>query len=74
VAKYKYLGIMVTNEYCVDGEIRSRLNSENTYYHAVQNFWSYRLLSKNVKIKIYKTIILHVSVKHGLLGLGKGTD
>jgi hypothetical protein len=29
-------------------------------YHAVQNLLSSRLLSRNVKIKIYKTIILPV--------------
>jgi hypothetical protein len=29
-------------------------------YHAVQNLWSSRLLSTNVKIKIYKTVILPV--------------
>jgi hypothetical protein len=30
------------------------------YYHSVQNLLSSRLLSKNIKIKIYKTIILRV--------------
>jgi len=34
------------------------------YYHSVQNLLSYRLLSKNLKIKIYRTIILPV-VLHG---------
>jgi hypothetical protein len=32
----------------------------NAYYHAVQNLLSSCLLSRNVKIKIYKTIILPV--------------
>ena len=31
-----------------------------TYYHSVQNLLSSRLLSKNLKIKIYRTIILLV--------------
>jgi hypothetical protein len=44
----------------IDGEIRSRLNSGNACYHAVQNLLSSRLLSRNVKIKIYNTIILPV--------------
>ena len=30
------------------------------YYHSVQNLLSSRLLSKNLKIKIYRTIILPV--------------
>jgi hypothetical protein len=36
-------------------EIKSRLNSGNTYCHSVQS-----LLSRNVKVKICKTIILPV--------------
>jgi hypothetical protein len=39
-----------------------RLNSGNACYHAVQNILSPCLLSKNVKIRIYKTIILPVIV------------
>jgi hypothetical protein len=34
------------------------LTSGNACYHAVQNLLSSRLLPRNVKIKIYKTIIL----------------
>jgi hypothetical protein len=41
-----------------------RLNSSNGFYHSVQNLLSSRLLSKNVKIRIYKIIILPV-VLHG---------
>jgi hypothetical protein len=37
-----------------------RLNSGNACYHSVQNLLSSRLLSKNLKIRIYKTIILSV--------------
>jgi hypothetical protein len=39
-------------------EIKSRLNSRNACYHSVQSLLSSRLLSRNVKVKIYKTIIL----------------
>jgi hypothetical protein len=42
-------------------EIKSRLNLGNACYRSVENFLSFRLLSKkNVKIKIYKTIIIPV--------------
>jgi hypothetical protein len=37
-----------------------RLNFGNACYHSVQNLLSSRLLSKNVKLRIYKTIILPV--------------
>jgi len=36
------------------------MNSGNSCYHSVQNILSSRLLSKYIKIKIYKTIILPV--------------
>jgi hypothetical protein len=36
------------------------MNSGNACYHSVQSLLSSRLLSKNVKIRIYKTIILPV--------------
>jgi hypothetical protein len=43
-----------------DNCITCRLNSGNACYHSVQNLLSSRLLSKNIKIRIYKTIILPV--------------
>ena len=36
----------------------NKLNSENACYHSVQNLSSSSLLSKNLKINIYGTIIL----------------
>ena len=41
-------------------EIKSRLRSGNACYNSVQNLLSSRLLSKNLKIKIYKNIILPI--------------
>jgi hypothetical protein len=41
-------------------QIKRRLNSGNACYHSVQNLLSSCLLSKNVKVSIYKTIILPV--------------
>jgi hypothetical protein len=44
--------------YIVEEEITSGLNSGNACYHSVQNLLSSHLLSKNIKIRMYKTIIL----------------
>jgi hypothetical protein len=60
VAKFKYLAATVTNQKIIQQEIDRRLNSGNAYYPSVQNLLSSPLQSKNVKIRIYKTIILLV--------------
>jgi hypothetical protein len=60
VAKFKYLGMTLTNQNDICDEIKSRLNSGNACYYSVQNLLSSRFISKNLKTKIYKTVILPV--------------
>jgi hypothetical protein len=60
VAKFKYLGSKETHQSYIHEGIRSRLNSENACYRAVQNLWSSHLPSKNIQIKMKKTMILPV--------------
>ena len=48
------------NQNSCQEETESRLKSGNAWYHSEQNLLYSSLLSKNIKIKIYKTIILPV--------------
>jgi hypothetical protein len=59
VSQFKYLGTTATNQNLIQEEIK-RLNSGNACYHSIQNLLSSRLLLKNIKIRIYKVIILSV--------------
>ena len=58
--EFKYLGTTLTSQNSIAEEIKSRLRLGNASCHSVQNLFSSRLLSKNLKIKIYRTIILPV--------------
>jgi len=58
VEELKYMGTSVTNQNSIQEEIKSRMMSGNACYHSEQNFLSSSLLSKNVKIKINRTINL----------------
>ena len=60
VEEFKYLGTTLTNQNSIQEEIKSRLMLGNVCNYSVQNLLSSRLLSKNLKIKIYRTIILPV--------------
>jgi hypothetical protein len=57
---FKYFGMTVTNKNLIQEEIKRRLNYGNACYHSVQNLLYSCLLLKNIKISIYRTIILPV--------------
>jgi len=58
VEEFKYLGTTLTNQNSIQEEIKSRLKSGNSCYHSLQNLLSSSSLSKNLKIKTCRTIIL----------------
>jgi hypothetical protein len=57
LSDFKYKGTTVTNQNLIHEEIKGRLNSGDASYHSVQYLLPSHLLSKNLKIKIYKTIL-----------------
>jgi hypothetical protein len=65
VSYFKYLGTTVTNQNLIQDEIKKRLSSGNACYHSVQSLLSSSLLSKNLKMRIYTTIILPVILYGG---------
>jgi len=60
VEQFKYFGTTLTHLHSIQEEIKSRLKSWNACYHSVQNLLSSRLLSRNIKIKTYRTIVLPI--------------
>jgi len=67
VEVFKYLGTTLTNQNSIQEEIKNKLKSRNSCCLSVQNLLTSSLLSKNIKIKIYRIIVLLlfcVGVKH----------
>ncbi|KAJ4431354.1 hypothetical protein ANN_19951 [Periplaneta americana] len=60
VEKFKYLGATVTNLNDTREEIKPRINMGNACYYSVKKLLSSSLLSKSLKVRIYKTVILPV--------------
>jgi hypothetical protein len=61
VAKFKYFGRTITEQNFIHEEIKSRYIRLMLATIKLKNF-SFRLPLKNVKIKIYKTIILPIDL------------
>ena len=62
VKTFTYLGSLLKNQNSIKGEIKCRLKAGNSCYYSVQTLLPSRLLSKNLKITIYKTVILPVEI------------
>ena len=60
VEEFKHLGTTLTDQNSIAEEIKSSLRSGNACFLSVQDILSSSFLSKNLKINIYRTIILPV--------------
>jgi hypothetical protein len=60
VAQFRHLGTIVTNQNLIQMEIKRRLYSGNACCQRFQNLLSSLTLTKIIKIRIYRTIILPV--------------
>jgi hypothetical protein len=60
VKHFRYLGTTLTYRNSIQEEIKSRLKAGNVCYHSLPNLLSSSLLSKNITIKIFRSIILPV--------------
>ena len=54
------MGTTITHQNSFQEDIKSRLKSGNACHYSVQNLLYSSLLSKNLKIKIHRTLILPV--------------
>ena len=54
---FKYLGSLLTNQNSIQEDIKCGLKVQNSFYYSVQTLLSFRLLSKNLKIIIYETML-----------------
>ena len=60
VEKFRYLGVTVRNTNDISEEIKCRINMGNACYYSLEKILSSCLLSKKLKVKTCKTIILPV--------------
>jgi hypothetical protein len=60
VEEFVHLGTTLMHQNYIPEEIKNRMNLGNACYHSAQNLLSSRLLTKNLNIKTYTTVILPV--------------
>ena len=58
VGRVQVFGNKSKDQNSVQEEVKIRLKSGNACYHSVQNIFFSSLLSKSIKIKVYRTMIL----------------
>ena len=57
VNSFKYVGTMVNTDNSIEEEIKGRISAGNRTYHVHKKLFSSKLISRNVKLQLYNTII-----------------
>ena len=54
---FKYLGAMINTDNTIEEEIKERIAAGNRAYHVHKKFFISKLISRNVKLQLYNTLI-----------------
>jgi len=57
VNSFKYLGTMVNTDNSIDEEIKERIAAGYREYHVHKKLFSSKLISRNVRLQLYNTLI-----------------
>ena len=57
VEEFKYLGTILMDQNSIQEEIKRRLKSGNACFQSVHNLLSSSFITRNIKIRIHRTII-----------------
>ena len=57
VNSFKYLGAIVNTDNSMEEEIKERIAAENRAYHVHKKLFTSKLVSRNVKLQLYNTLI-----------------
>ena len=57
VNSFKYLGTMVNTDNSIEEEIKERIAAGNRAYHAHKKLFTSKLITRNVKLQLYNTLI-----------------
>jgi len=57
VKKFKYLGTLVIQNNEIQKEIRARIHASNRCYFGLNKLFKSKMLSKNLKVHLYRTLI-----------------
>lgn len=57
VQKFQYLGTLITQNNEIQGEIKARINAGSRCFFGLNKLFKSRILSKNLKIQLYITLI-----------------